>query len=145
MMHKDILDAVIKNCRQRIVDGDCPTVPHTPIETLENAVDDLAAEVERLSTLRASGRLAPEVEGDVVEAARDAFYESEGTNENGIVAVVDAVTGIISSEVREKCAAIAEALEDEAPSGSYDNGGTMDGWQMACRKIAEIIRTGTTR
>lgn len=42
-MHKAILETVIQTCRQRIADGDCPSVPAISVETLEHAVDDLAA------------------------------------------------------------------------------------------------------
>jgi len=34
---------------------------------------------------------------------------------------------------------LCQTLEDEAPSGSYDNGGTIDGWMMACRRIEKAI------
>lgn len=34
---------------------------------------------------------------------------------------------------------LCQTLEDEAPSGSYDNGGTTDGWMMACRRIEKAI------
>jgi hypothetical protein len=40
----------------------------------------------------------------------------------------------------EECAKIAEDLWGEGPSAPYDNGGTADGWNLACRKIAEEIR-----
>jgi len=40
-------------------------------------------------------------------------------------------------EVAKEC----DALEDETPSGSYDNGGTQDGWQMACRAMVKAIRS----
>lgn len=50
-------------------------------------------------------------------------------------ALIDAVAPLILKEA----AKIAREQYDEAPSGSYDNGGTQDGWQMACRKVEELI------
>lgn len=40
----------------------------------------------------------------------------------------------------EQLAKIADDLHGEGPEMPYDNGGTKDGWNMACRKIAEEIR-----
>lgn len=51
-MNKLILEAVVARCRQRIADGDCPTVPATGLETLENAVADLADDVQQLRSER---------------------------------------------------------------------------------------------
>ena len=44
-MHKQLLLKVIGNCRQRIEEGGCPTVPPFLVETLESAVVQLAARV----------------------------------------------------------------------------------------------------
>lgn len=44
-MYKGILSEVIKTCRQRIADGDCPSVPAVSVEVLEHAVDQLADEI----------------------------------------------------------------------------------------------------
>jgi len=43
------------------------------------------------------------------------------------------------SDALEEAATIEDSLYDEAPSGSYDNGGTQDGWQMACREYNNRI------
>lgn len=40
----------------------------------------------------------------------------------------------------EECAAIAESIECDGPEYPFDNGGTRDGWRMACQKVAELIR-----
>ena len=43
-------------------------------------------------------------------------------------------------EAFEEAAKMAEELYDDAPSAPYDNGGTQDGWQCACSKLADDIR-----
>lgn len=47
-MHDLMLAEVVKRCRQRIAEGDCPSMPACPVEHLEEAVDQLAGMVERL-------------------------------------------------------------------------------------------------
>jgi len=47
-MHKQLLIRVIANCRRRIQEGDCPTVEPIGVETLENAVVELADRVMAL-------------------------------------------------------------------------------------------------
>lgn len=44
---------------------------------------------------------------------------------------------------REACALTAEAQYEDAPSTTYDNGGTTDGWHLACDSIATAIRART--
>ena len=53
-MHPMLLEAVVKNVRQRISEGDCPVTQARSTETLEDAVDDLASEVERLKSAKPS-------------------------------------------------------------------------------------------
>lgn len=43
-MHRDLLSALVANVRKRAAEGDCPVTPSYPVETLENAILDLAAE-----------------------------------------------------------------------------------------------------
>lgn len=43
-MHRDLLSALIANVRQRVAEGDCPVTQSYPVETLENAILDLADE-----------------------------------------------------------------------------------------------------
>ena len=43
--------------------------------------------------------------------------------------------------IYEQLAKIADDLYGEGPEMPYDNGGTKAGWNMACRKIAEEIRS----
>jgi hypothetical protein len=43
---------------------------------------------------------------------------------------------------RERCAALADAMWGEGPSGSYDSGATQDGFNIATQRIAAAIRTG---
>lgn len=46
----------------------------------------------------------------------------------------------------ERCAKIADEQDDECPSWAahtYDNGGTQDGWHMACSAVAKAIRGQT--
>ena len=45
-MHQSILEEVIRVCRQRRDDGDCPTLPAEPVERLEEAVLRLVHEDE---------------------------------------------------------------------------------------------------
>jgi hypothetical protein len=40
----------------------------------------------------------------------------------------------------EDCAKLCDEIYDDAPNGSFDNGGTQDGWQMACREVERRIR-----
>lgn len=47
-MHKQLLLKVVGNCRRRSAEGDCPTVEPFSVETLENAVIDLADRVMAL-------------------------------------------------------------------------------------------------
>ena len=44
---------------------------------------------------------------------------------------------------REQCVRIADDLYGEGPSGSFDNGGTADGWNLATQAIATAIRART--
>lgn len=44
---------------------------------------------------------------------------------------------------REACALTAEAQYEDAPSTTYDNGGTTDGWHLACDSIATANRART--
>lgn len=55
-MHEAALQEVIRICRQREREGDCPTVKAFPVETLENAVIQLA---DRLKIV-----LDPDTESD---------------------------------------------------------------------------------
>lgn len=43
---------------------------------------------------------------------------------------------------RERCAALADAMWGEGPSGSYDSGATQDGFNIATQRIAAAIRAG---
>lgn len=43
----------------------------------------------------------------------------------------------------DRAAAIADSEYGEGPSGSYDNGGTQDGWNMACVRIQERVGART--
>lgn len=54
-------------------------------------------------------------------------------------AIAEAVKAAVEVE-REAAATIADDLYGQGPSGSYDNGGTMDGWDRATVKIAAAIR-----
>jgi hypothetical protein len=40
---------------------------------------------------------------------------------------------------RQRCFQITEDQYDEAPSVPFDNGGTSDGWRMACTRIGKLI------
>ena len=40
-----------------------------------------------------------------------------------------------------RAAEIASEMQGDGPSGSYDNGGTRDGYDIACRDISNHIRT----
>ncbi|WP_127524643.1 hypothetical protein [Mesorhizobium sp. Z1-4] len=42
-------------------------------------------------------------------------------------------------QATKRALAIIDEEYDEAPSGTYDNGGTMDGWQMACSRARSLI------
>ena len=55
-MHIDLLAALVANVRQRISEGDYPITPAYPVETLENAVLDLAAST---CGMKAEGRNEP--------------------------------------------------------------------------------------
>jgi hypothetical protein len=48
-MHKLLLAEIVEMVRQRYSEGDCPTVPRPSGETLEDAILDLAAEVDKLT------------------------------------------------------------------------------------------------
>ena len=41
-MHKKMLDEIIARCRQRLEEGDCPTVNSFNVELLEGAIIELA-------------------------------------------------------------------------------------------------------
>ncbi len=43
-------------------------------------------------------------------------------------------------QASERAAKIADNLWGDGPNGSYDNGATADGWNMASTKIANDIR-----
>ncbi|AZO45914.1 hypothetical protein EJ076_34945 [Mesorhizobium sp. M7D.F.Ca.US.005.01.1.1] len=57
----------------------------------------------------------------------------------GFVDVIEEHEGEIEAGASRAAARIAEAAYEDAPNGSYDNGGTQDGWQMACQEIAKRI------
>jgi hypothetical protein len=69
-MHPMLTEEIVKVCRQREKDGDCPTVEAPGRETLEFAVIELAAQRDRLreqlkialdsDTESDAGRLHPE-------------------------------------------------------------------------------------
>ena len=41
-MNRELLSALVENVRKRASEGDCPLTPAYPVETLENAIIDLA-------------------------------------------------------------------------------------------------------
>lgn len=60
----------------------------------------------------------------------EAFWQ-DGNNKDGLERVVAVVFA--------EAARIATEAAEDAPDGSYDNGATRDGWEMACKAIAERI------
>lgn len=58
-MHPLMLQKIVKSCRARIAEGDCPTTPAFTVEQLEEAVAELAGiprdMIDRLSKLAAFG------------------------------------------------------------------------------------------
>ena len=59
-----------------------------------------------------------------------------------------AVTAPVLANARkaalEEAAKVADDAYADAPSGSYDNGGTQNGWQMASQEIMRLIRALTS-
>lgn len=45
-MHPVATDMVVKEVRQRIREGDCPTIRARSVEALEGAIEDLAGRLE---------------------------------------------------------------------------------------------------
>ena len=54
-MHKLMLDEVVKRCRQRQSEGDCPTVEPFTVEQLEDAVVELASMLEGVAQIFDAG------------------------------------------------------------------------------------------
>lgn len=46
-MHPVASDMIVKQIRQRISEGDCPTIPAQSVETLEGVIEDLALRLDR--------------------------------------------------------------------------------------------------
>lgn len=116
-------------------------------ESLSDALGDefeLADTV--LSALRASGRLAPVVEGDVVEEAVDAWAKGcvEEPNKELLRSIIRTAAPIIAvateARVREECATTCDALAKEF-AVYRDHWPQRDG----CNECAERIRTRPTR
>jgi hypothetical protein len=75
---------------------------------------------------------------DLGEIALDIVLRIESTHVWKQQAVDDIAKAILAE--RERCANLAEDQHGEGPSMPFDNGGTSDGWNMATRKIAKLIR-----
>ena len=61
-------------------------------------------------------------------------YREEAT------ALLAQIAPLLVAEEREACAKVADDSYGEGPTGTYDNGGTIDGWNMACVRITAAIR-----
>ncbi len=85
-------------------------------------------------------RALPIREEDVLEIAMERFWAAPGGNVEGVRAVLSFAKAVFLDMGDEACAKIADEAYGEGPSGSYDNGGTRDGWDQATRQIAESIR-----
>lgn len=57
-MHETLLNEMIKTCRRRLEQGDCPTVPQPSAGALERALLAAADEVDRLESLLGNSELA---------------------------------------------------------------------------------------
>ncbi len=68
---------------------------------------------------------------DFINRVWDAFWEEEGNNQDGLERVIAVVFAEAAQIARDK-------IED-APDGGNDNGATRDGWEMACKAIAERL------
>lgn len=51
-MHPAATDMIVKEVRQRISEGDCPTVPARSVEQLESVIEDLAGRLDAALTQR---------------------------------------------------------------------------------------------
>lgn len=54
--------------------------------------------------------------------------------------VVNRAAANIRNAMLDEVEKMANGIYDEAPTGSYDNGATTDGWQMACREFVKRLR-----
>jgi len=64
-------------------------------------------------------------------------YENEAERRTKMLAAREFVEGWLQAS--ERAAKIADDVWGEGPSGSYDNGGTQDGWNMASQHIKKLI------
>ena len=70
-------------------------------------------------------------------------YQSAGSKSmwrDSATATLTAVLPMVRAAVVEECAKVAENMFGEGPNGSYDNGATSDGFDIATRHIASAIR-----
>jgi hypothetical protein len=75
-MHELVLGLIIKCCRQRQAEGDCPTVTAFPVEQLEDAVVQLADKLEKIQPLLPGARAAIEEDLAGTPATRSAYVGS---------------------------------------------------------------------
>lgn len=64
---------------------------------------------------------------------------ADSIEEDAEAVLADAFSRAILAE-RERCFQITEDQYDEAPTVPFDNGGTSDGWHMACTRIGKLIK-----
>jgi len=91
-------------------------------------------------TLDSLGKLALGTDATI----RAVLQSAQEAKPAGSYATPPSTAALIAKAVeaeREACSKIADDLCDEAPHGSYDNGGTNDGWRMACAEFAAAIRS----
>jgi hypothetical protein len=80
-----------------------------------------------------------EIPADIMDAAQRLVGPPTAISEAGCATMARMIAKALLAE-RERGAKICDDICEDAPSGSYDNGGTMDGWRMACTAIAKAIR-----
>jgi hypothetical protein len=78
---------------------------------------------------------------EIIESYKALLTASQAENARLRVADSKRTDEVLERHKRDLAAILLfmDSIYDDAPSYPYDNGGTSDGWHMACRKIESYI------
>ncbi len=123
-MHSEMVKLIVVNARQRIAEGDNPTVPAYSVEQLEGAVDALARRVEKgASAFNVNFRITdiPEVQARIGKLA------------DGTAAIMNAAQAVIEDFWKAQ-----KAAEGDAPDHEM-SGDLVNALEEAVRVVKETL------
>lgn len=115
-------------------------------------IEELGQKVHNLTRLldeqmgTPCGQIRWQQEREELEAEKASLRQRNVIQSSNLLVIQDcrnkaeARAATARDDALEEAAKEADELYDEAPSHPFDNGGTQDGWQSACVKIATAIR-----